>query len=83
MYDQRRMSTTSHVRRVVVFICLVALLLAAVAPGASALPFAILLTLCFVIAIAVSAPLPQRDKQSCAWQVEALPAFSPRPPPAR
>jgi hypothetical protein len=77
------MNATPHVRRLVVFLCLAALLLAALSPAAAALPLAIVLTLCFVIAISLSAPLRHVDEHDRAQRALALPAFSPRPPPAQ
>ncbi len=77
------MSSTSPIRRVAVFICLAVVLLAASTPGAASLPLAILVPLWFLIAIAVSAFLPHLDEQSHPHQTLALPAFSPRPPPAQ
>jgi hypothetical protein len=77
------MSATSYIRRVAVFFCLAALLLAAVAPGAAGLPLAILFTLEFFVAISLGVRLPQLDGQSQMHLTLTLPAFSPRPPPAQ
>jgi len=77
------MSPNSQVRRLVVFLCLAALLLAAMTPSAICLQLAILATLWFFIEITLSAPLPHVDEQSHTQQALALPAFSPRPPPVR
>jgi hypothetical protein len=77
------MTATPHIRRVAVFFCLAILLLAALTPGATSLPVAILVAQWFFIAIAVSVLLPYVDKQNHTQQALALPAFSPRPPPAR
>jgi len=73
----------SQVRRVAVFFCLAVVLLAALTPGAAALPPAILITLWFLIAIAISVLLPLVDEQRTTQQFLVIPAFSPRPPPAR
>jgi hypothetical protein len=73
----------SQVRRVAVFFCLAVVLLAALTPGAAALPIAILITLSFLIAIAISVLLPVVDEQRTTQQSLVIPAFSPRPPPAR
>jgi len=77
------MNATSHVRRVFVFLCLAALLLAALTPGAAGLPLAILVTLWLLIAVVIAVPLPHVDEQDHTQQTLALSAFSPRPPPAR
>ena len=77
------MSETPHVRRLVVFLCLAALLLAAMTSGAAGLPLAILISLWGFTAIVLSVPLPQIDEQSHTQQALALPAFSPRPPPTQ
>jgi len=68
---------------VAVFFCLAALLLAAVAPGATNLPLAILVTLEFFVAVSLSVRLPRFDEQSQMQLTLTLPAFSPRPPPAQ
>jgi hypothetical protein len=62
-------------------LCLAALLLAVLTPVAATLPLAILLTVCFVIAISLSVPLRRVDEHILAPPALALPAFSPRPPP--
>jgi hypothetical protein len=77
------MSATSQVRRFIAFICLVMVLLAALAPGSVSLPPAILFTLSFLVAIAVSIFLAYLGEQIPTQRALALPAFSPRPPPAR
>ncbi len=76
-----RVGATSHFRRVAVFVCLAALLLAVLTPAAAVLPLAILVTLWFSVAVIISAPLPQVDEQGYARQAVALLVFSPRPPP--
>jgi hypothetical protein len=58
-------------------------LLAALTPGAGGLPLAILITLWFLIAIAISVLLPLVDERRTTQQSLVIPAFSPRPPPAR
>jgi len=73
----------SQVRRVAVFFCLAVVLLAALTPGAAALPLAILITLCFLISIAINVLLPIVDEHRTTRQILVIPAFSPRPPPAR
>src|SRR5580704_5302597 len=80
-YDWMGMNPMSHFRRLIVFLCVAALLLAVLAPVAAALPLAIFLTGCFVIAISLSVPLRRVDELILASQALAFPAFSPRPPP--
>ena len=77
------MSATSQVRRFIALICLVMVLLAALAPGSVSLPPAILVALSFLVAIAVSILLPYVGEQISTQRPLALPAFSPRPPPTR
>jgi hypothetical protein len=77
------MSAMSQVRRVAVFFCLAFVLLAALTPGPAVLPFAILIPLWFSIAIAISVLLPLVDEHRTTQQSLVIPAFSPRPPPAR
>jgi hypothetical protein len=76
------MISTSRFRRIAIFLCVAALLLAAFTPAAHGLPFAILVTLWFWVAITLSFRLRYIDKQSHPQPALALPAFSPRPPPA-
>jgi len=67
----------------VVFFLLATLLLAAFTPGAAGLPLVILVvTLWFFIAIALSILLYCVGEQHRTQQALAVPAFSPRPPPA-
>jgi hypothetical protein len=80
-YYGLKMKAMSHVRRLIFFLCLAALLLAVLTPVAAALPLAILLTFCFVIAISFGVPLRRADEYLLAPQALAFPAFSPRPPP--
>jgi len=77
------MSAMSQLRRVAVFFCLVVVLLAALSPGAAGLPLAILMPLWFLIAITISVLLPLVDEHSTTQPSLGIPAFSPRPPPAR
>jgi len=70
-------------RREAAFFCLAVVLLAALTPSAASLPVAILVTVSFLIAIAIFVPLPHVEEQNHPQQTIALPAFSPRPPPAR
>jgi hypothetical protein len=77
------MSGMYQVRRFVAFFCLVMVLLAALAPGSISLPPAILVVLSLLVAIGASVLLPRFEERIQPRQAIALPAFSPRPPPAR
>jgi hypothetical protein len=76
------MSETPHVRRIVVCLLLAAVLLTVMTPHAINLLHAILGIVLFFIAISISIPLSDVDEQGHTQQVLAIPAFSPRPPPA-
>ena len=82
VYDWPGMSKTPHVRRIVVYLLVAAVLLAVVAPRAVGLLYAVIGILCFFIPISISIPLHQVDERGHTQQVLALPSFSPRPPPA-
>jgi hypothetical protein len=73
----------SSFRRAAAFFCLAVVLLAALIPSAASLPLVILVTLPFLIAIAIFVLLPRVEERNRPEQTLALPAFSPRPPPAR
>jgi hypothetical protein len=73
----------SHFRRFLASVCVVMVLLAALAPASVSLPPAILVVLSFLVAIGASVLLPSFEEQIQPRQAIALPAFSPRPPPAR
>jgi hypothetical protein len=77
-----RMSKTPHIRRIFVCLLLAAILLAVVTPHAINLLHAILEIVLFFIAISISIPLSKVDEQGHTQRLLALPAFSPRPPPA-
>jgi hypothetical protein len=77
------MSAGAQARRFVAFFCLVIVLLAALAPSSAGLPLAVLVPLYPFVAIAAILLLVHVDKQSPAPRFLTLPAFSPRPPPAR
>jgi hypothetical protein len=66
-----------------VFFCLTAALLAAVMPASAGVLLAIVLPLCFVIAISVFVLRPVLEDQSHSLEILVLPSFSPRPPPVR
>jgi hypothetical protein len=76
------MVAVSSFRRAVAFFCLAVVLLAALTPSAASLPLAILVTLSFLITIAIFVLLPHVEEQNHQQRTLALPAFSPRPPPA-
>jgi hypothetical protein len=82
-YDLGTMREVSSFRRAAAFFCLAVVLLAALTPSATSLPVAILVTLSFLIAIAIFVFLPHVEEQNHPQQTLALPDFSPRPPPAR
>lgn len=78
------MNNISKLRRVAVFACLAALLLAALTPGAAGLALAFLVaTVWFFVGVALVVLLPCAYEDSHAQQALVLIAFSPRPPPAR
>jgi hypothetical protein len=77
------MSNSAKVRRVVLFLCVAGLILAALTPGGAGLLLAFLVvTICFFGTIALSIPLLCVDEENHSQQVLGLVAFSPRPPPA-
>ena len=76
------MSKTPHVRRIVIYLLLAAVLLAVMTPHAIDLLHAILGIVLFFIAISISIPLPNVVEQRHSQQALAIPPFSPRPPPA-
>ncbi|HKF53730.1 MAG TPA: hypothetical protein VKB26_15545 [Candidatus Acidoferrales bacterium] len=77
------MSDRGKARRVVVFLCVAAVILAALAPGSSGLPLAFLVvTICFFGTISLNIPVPCVDEESSSQQILALATFCPRPPPA-
>ena len=77
------MHGASPVRRLAALFCVLLVLLAALTPSGTHHQFAIVLTLCFFIAIATLAFLPRADEQIQPLQALDLPVFSPRPPPER
>jgi hypothetical protein len=72
----------SSFRRMAAFFCLAVVLLAALTLSADGPPLAILVILWFVSATAIFVLLPHVEEQQHPLQALALPAFSPRPPPA-
>lgn len=76
------MRRASVVRCLAVWLCLLLLLLATVTPNAATLPLALLIIFWFFVVKVIFALLPHLDDQSCPLHALALPAFSPRPPPA-
>lgn len=78
------MSGRSDIRRVAVFACLAALLLAGLVPGTAGLALAFLVvTVWFLVGIALVVLLPHGYEDSHAQQALASAVFSPRPPPTR
>ena len=68
-------------RRFIVFLCLAAVLLAAMSPSASGLLLAVFAPIWFVFAALASVPLGQIPERRIAYQVPFLPLVTPRPPP--
>lgn len=77
------MHGASPVRRLAALFCVLLVLLAALTHSGANPQFAIVLTLCFLIAIATFAFLLGADEQLQPLQALELPVFSPRPPPER
>jgi hypothetical protein len=78
------MSGKSTIGRVAIYVCLAALLLTALMPGAAGLALAFLVFTAWLFAeIALVVLLPYADEDSHAQKTLALAVFSPRPPPAR
>jgi hypothetical protein len=75
------MSKTPHVRRIVVYFPLAAVLLAVITPHIIDLLRAILGIVLFFIVISICIPLPNVGEQGHTQQDLEIPAFSPRPPP--
>ncbi|HKF21642.1 MAG TPA: hypothetical protein VKE93_08740 [Candidatus Angelobacter sp.] len=75
------MNSTRHLHRFLVYLCLAAVLLAAVTHAGAALPAILLVT--FGIFVALSIDPPRRgDNERCAIHPSPiLPVSSPRPPP--
>ena len=71
------------VRRLAALLCVLLVLLAALSQSGAVHPYAVLVTLCFLIAIATFAFLLRADEQIQPLQALELPVFSPRPPPER
>jgi hypothetical protein len=76
------MSKTPHVRRIVVYLLLAAVLLAVITPHIIDLLHAILGIVLFFIAISISIPLPNVGEHGHTQLDLEIPAFLPRPPPA-
>ena len=75
------MHAASPVRRLAALLCVLLVLLAALTQSGAIHPYATLVTLCFLIAIATFAFLLHADEQIQPLQALELPVFSPRPPP--
>ena len=75
------MRAASPVRRLAALLCVLLVLLAALTQSGAIHPYAILFTLCFLIAIATIAFQLHADEQIQPLQALELPIFSPRPPP--
>jgi hypothetical protein len=68
--------------RLAALLCLILVLLAALTPGVASHTFAILVVLWFLIPVAITVQRFDVPNDIHPQQVPALPAFSPRPPPA-
>ncbi len=77
------MRAASPLRRLAALLCVLLVLLAALTQSGTIHPFAILFTLCFLIAVATFAFLLRGDEHIQPLQALELPVFSPRPPPER
>ena len=77
------MHGASPVRRLAALFCVLLVLLAALTQSGANHQFAIVLTLCFLMAIATFAFLLDADEQIQPLQALKLPVFSPRPPHER
>lgn len=77
------MRGASPVRRLAALSCVLLVLLAALTQSGANHQFAIVLTLCFLIAIATFAFLLNAYEQIQPLQALELHVFSPRPPPER
>jgi len=78
------MNTVSTFQRVTIFLCVAVVLIVALTPGASTLPLVILVGSWLLLGTALLISLPHVDQQNRPQTAAlAIPAFSPRPPPAR
>lgn len=77
------MYAASPVRRLAALLCVLLVLLAALTQSGAIRPYAFLVSLCFLIAIATFAFLLRADDQIQPLQALELSVFSPRPPPQR
>lgn len=77
------MHAASPGRRLAALLCVLLVLLAALTQSGPIHPDAILVTLCFLIAVATLAFLRHASEQIQRLQALDLPVFSPRPPPER
>ena len=75
------MKAVQHARRLIVLLCLAAVLLALLASAANGLPFAILAPLWFFVAAIVGVPLRSVSEHCDVRQFSSLPVFAARPPP--
>ena len=75
------MQSIHSVRRLIVFLCLAAILLAALTPAAYGLFFAILVPLWYFLALIVSVHIRRAAEGGNKRQFPFLPVVTPRPPP--
>jgi len=76
-------SALYRTRQLVVIVCLLAVLLAALTPSAYGMLFAILVPIWFFFAVILSVPIYIADQTTDPREYPILGRLSPRPPPAR
>jgi hypothetical protein len=75
------MRTSVYARRLLIALCLAAVLFAALSPVASALHVAVLVPLWFFFAAVLSVPLRRVTERVNVRRFPFLPVLTPRPPP--
>jgi hypothetical protein len=78
-----RMKEMSRTRRALIFLCLAAILCAALTHAGTSLLIAFLVPIWLFLAKVISLQILSIDEHYDTQQSPALPIFSPRPPPAR
>jgi len=77
------MAIRRQLRRILVFVCLAAVVFAAFMHAGTDLPVALVAAFWLVTALAVNPPLRFTEKRNAIHAFPLLPVFSPRPPPIR
>jgi hypothetical protein len=77
------MKEMSRTGRALIFLCLAAILYAALTHAGTSLLIAVLVPIWFFLATVVSLPILSIDEHYDTEPSPPLPVFSPRPPPAR